>query len=242
MAPAKQAPPEEHPVCTHLSWRPCQSSGRRWSQRPGAARRAADAWSGTQRPTPGHPGGTCPGAEACGPGGGEAAQVALPDPRTPLRSAPRGSGCPRACAQRGHTWRLFSAPPGLAFPGAAQGRPSPLTRPTCGPRAQVESLTRLRGSAGTAASPEGSLRPRALSDGGRGPEEAGASTPRTPPASSRVTSFLQIPSGWCAAPARGWGGTRAVREPEPVTREARTCWRGRLVGSHLEILVTREGG
>lgn len=171
---------------------------------------------------------------------GGSGRAPRPEDAAPLRSAPRGSGCPRACAQRGHTWRLFSARRGLAFPGAAQGRPSPLTCPTCGPRAQVESLTRLRGSAGAAASPEGSLRPRALSDGGRGPEEAGASTPRTPPASSRVTSFLQIPSGWCAAPARGWGGTRAVREPEPVTREARTCWRGRLVGSHLEMLVTRE--
>lgn len=46
------------------------------------------------------------------------------------------------------------------------------------------------------------------------------STPRTPPpplpppssTSSPVASFLQIPSGWCAAAARGWGVTR-TRNP-----------------------------
>lgn len=199
--------------------------------------------AGIQRPTPGLPGGTCPRAEAFGPGGGEAAQDALPDPRTPLRSAPPGSGGPRACAQRGHTWRLFSARPGLAFrlPRGRSGRtfaPHPPHLRAPGPGRIANAAP---GSAGTAAS--GGLPAPSLmeAEDRRRPEPLPLGRPPPSSASSRVTSFLQIPSRWCTAPARGWGGTRAVREPEPVTREARTCWRGRLVGSHLEMFVTREG-
>lgn len=105
------------------------------------------------------------GAEELCPGGGGVTQVALPDPRTPLPPGPSWL-CFSARMDRGQARKPFELGPASSQPrflfspgrrhGAAQCRPSPLTRPTCLLSVWVQSLIHLPESPETAASQAGS--------------------------------------------------------------------------------------
>lgn len=154
------------------------------------------------------------GAEELCPGRCEVAQVALPDPRTPLPLSPAWLGCslsPDLHQAGGPPWswsRSLVSAPTLRLPwtlGTAQCRPSPVTRPTCPPRSRPRRSCSSRSSPG--------LRPRAA------PNEVLLQSPR----------FLTFPPGAAQLRPEAGRGPRGesvrVRHPRGPNLRAETARR-----------------